>query len=218
MAHLLSLNNTNGSISSSFAVPVNFMPIDPKTNEPYEDISMKDYHASRYYLNAIVKNLSENEYCDKPSTTNNLLKSSATKLNDYCYIPASILQGCPTMYHNQKVIAETLRDNYEINVQKIATSTPSVPKTLPPSINESSLISSFDVTSDSDSYDTLTKRSSCNQYKACSVENSTLTDKNEIKSDIPIEPTTVSRTSTEEIESAIDEYQVPSNIPTIVLN
>jgi len=214
MAHLLSLNN--GSISSSF-VGANFIPINPKTNEPYEDISYKNFHGSRHYLNAIVKNMSESEHCDTKAVTNNLLKSSAAKLNEYCYIPASILQGRPSLYHNQPIIAEALRDNYEISAQKFSTSTPSLPKTLPPSMNDSSLIYSFDLTSDSDgnSYDTLTKKSDVNNLNKEPFEKiSAVDNENETKTATLTETISESVTVTDDKEApVIDEYQVPSNIP-----
>lgn len=203
------MNNTNGSRSSSFVDPATIIPI--KTNEVYEDISMKNYAASRHYLNQLPRKESENDYSENPTITKNLLKHSAAKLNEYCYIPASMLQGCPTSYHNQKVIAEALRHNYELNENNFS-STPSVPKTLPPSLNDSSLIISFDaVTSDSDSnsYDTLTKNSKVNEYKdyKC-VEAEELNDSSNADG---VKQVAVGEKKA--VIPEIDEYQVPLNIP-----
>lgn len=186
MAHLL-LNTT--SRSSSYIDPSLFIPL--KTGEYYEDISLRNYNESRQILNAISQqnnlkkegSYSENEYAECPTSASGLLKSSASKLNEYCYIPTSLLQGYPNLLNNPQVIADSL--NYEINECKF-TSTPSAPKTLPPSANNGSLSISLDITEGSES------------------GSETIKESNEIDLD---EKKKVSRDET-------DEYQTPSNLPT----
>ena len=185
MAHLL---NTT-SRSSSYIDPSLFIPL--KTGEYYEDISLRNYNESRQILNVLNQqglskkegNYSENEYAECPTSTSELLKSSVSKLNDYCYIPTSLLQDYPNLLNNPQVIADSFPLNYETNEYKF-TSTPSVPKTLPPTNNDGSVSIALDMTDGSKS-ETL-------------IENITkdLNAKENVSN------------------AEIDEYQTPSNLPT----
>ncbi len=186
MAHLL----LNSSRASSYIDPSAIL-VNAKTGEYYEDISMK---GSKHYFNMNKKGESENIYCDSPLITNNLLKSQI-KLNEYCYIPGTMLQAHPSMYHNQQVIAEALRSNYELNEARFQ-STPTAPKTLPPSINDSVFLQGLDTTNESS-----TRASTESLDKPQKSENKEEDTNGTVVLNI------------EQESDDIDEYQVPLNLP-----
>lgn len=194
MAHLL----VNSSRNSSYIDPSAIM-FNAKTGEYYEDISMK---GSKHYFNMNKKGEAENVYCDSPLITSNLVKSQA-KLNEYCYIPGSMLQAHPSMYHNQQVIAEAMRSNYEINEARFQ-STPTAPKTMPPSMNDSSVfLHNLDTTNESGS--TRASSESLDRQQKAAEQNKEETVK---------EVNTVAVVMDIKQESEeVDEYQVPLNLP-----
>lgn len=194
MTHLL----INSSRNSSYIDPSAIM-FNAKTGEYYEDISMK---GSKHYYNMNKKGEAENVYCDSPLITNNLVKSQA-KLNEYCYIPGSMLQAHPSMYHNQQVIAEAMRSNYEINEARFQ-STPTAPKTMPPSMNDSSVfLHNLDTTNESSS--TRASSESLDREQKPIEQN---------KEEAAEKVTTVAVVMDIKQESEeVDEYQVPLNLP-----
>ena len=182
----------NGSSRASYVEPMSLLGISFKANEVYGNILSK---GSAQLPSGPV----ENEYCESPKLMHTL---RSAKLNEYCYIPASLLTGCPGSIvdvNNLNMAGD------EMNSDKL-TSTPSVPKTLPPSMNDTSIIVLADESTLVVQNDLLQRHSNRLISKYFSIEiDETLKENEEINDQ-----------ENKENDGGDDEYQIPSNLPTFV--
>ena len=188
----------NGSSrASSYVEPMSLLGMSFKANEVYGNNLIKG--GAQFSSGP-----AENEYCESPKLIHTL---RSAKLNEYCYIPASLLTGYPGSIVDVNNLNMT---GYEMNSDKLM-STPSVPKTLPPSMNDTSIIVLADEPTLVEQNNLLERSSMLNGSnrlisKYFSIEiNETLKETEEI-----------SDQENKENDGGDDEYQIPSNLPTFI--
>jgi hypothetical protein len=135
-------------------------------SEVYEDIPIGELQAN---YNKSLKFNNENPYSDNPLADNEL---SSAKVDEYCYIQANVidfnlLNETPKIDKLNCVVSKE-------NIQIPASSTPFLPKTQPPTLNEkdketfNSLVKNVDVNQEEKlncDYETLNKTYVPNEYK-----------------------------------------------------